>query len=303
MTALPNPAAPPSEAVFRPHITVIVPVYNHWHLVPKLLEGLAAQTLGTDRFEVLLVDNGSDSIPGMALPEWARMLSCTTPGSYAARNEAIRHARGDLLAFTDADCRPSPQWLEQGWAQCRAGQMGDIVAGGIVVEPEDWSRMSLYEIYDIALGLPQKRFVRYGFGVTANLFVPRAVVERIGPFEAKRFSGGDAEFCRRATRLGVPLSYLEAAVVIHPARREWHELESKIRRIKGGQITAGPWRRRAAYAIRAILPPVPAFCYAMAASRLSLRQRLLACWVQFRLWFVEISELARLLLGKQPLRS
>ncbi|MDX2028161.1 MAG: glycosyltransferase family A protein [Alphaproteobacteria bacterium] len=292
----------PAQSVTHLNLTVIVPVYNHWHLVPELLACLESQTLDKSRFELLLVDNGSDSVPTLALPEWARLLVCPTPGSYAARNEAIRQARGPLLAFTDADCRPRPQWLEKGLAECRAGHMAGIVAGGISVEPEDWNRISLYEIYDVALGLPQKRFVRYGFGVTANLFVPRAVIDKVGPFESKRFSGGDAEFCRRATSLGVALSYCEDASIMHPARRSWRELESKLRRVKGGQLAAGPLKRRVIYAVRTVMPPAVAWLYAMAAPRLSFRQRLLVCWVQFRLWFVELSELFRLLRGKRPVR-
>jgi glycosyltransferase involved in cell wall biosynthesis len=92
--------------------SVIVPVFNHWQLIPLLLDLLKNQTIPDSRFEIILVDNGSDHIPEIDdLPGNTRIIGCSTPGSYAARNEGIKHAKGRILAFTDADCRPAPCWL------------------------------------------------------------------------------------------------------------------------------------------------------------------------------------------------
>lgn len=286
-------------------VSVIVPVYNHWHLVPGLLEHLEAQAFGPSGFELLLVDNGSDSIPEtLFLPTWARLLCCATPGSYAARNEAIRHARGEVLVFTDADCLPHVQWLERGLQCWRAsGNRLLIVAGGISVEPEDWQRMTASEIYDVALGLPQSRYVRRGYAITANLFVPRAVFDKAGMFDPTRFSGGDAEFCRRALLHGAQLEYCGSATVSHPARRNWLELKTKKRRVKGGQIAAGNVARRLYFLLRTLLPPVDLWWRIIRAPRLSVKQRLLACLLQGRLWGVELAEVFRLLCGASPIRN
>ena len=73
----------------RPRFSVLVPVYEQWDLVPKLLACLAAQTFPQDRFEVILADNGSPNFaPPAALPVNVRIVSCPQPGSYAARNAA-----------------------------------------------------------------------------------------------------------------------------------------------------------------------------------------------------------------------
>src|SRR5690606_21948790 len=94
--------------------SVIVTVNDHWDLVLWLLERLREQSLSQDRFEVLLVDNGStQSSPPDELPGNVRILTCSTPGSYAARNVAIEAARGAWLVFTDADCLPRSDWLER----------------------------------------------------------------------------------------------------------------------------------------------------------------------------------------------
>lgn len=297
--------AKPCETLQVPDISVIVPVYNHWDLIPSLLECLARQTVGVERFELLLVDNASTqfSVPS-GFPAWVRILECPTPGSYAARNRALEDARGELLAFTDADCLPQAQWLEALLREYSEATVELVVAGKIQVEPASWAAPTVYELYDVALGLPQQRYVsRRGYGVTANLAMPRALLDELGGFDCSRFSGGDADFCRRARAGGARLVYCELAAVIHPARRSWHELAKKVRRLKGGQIRAGTARQRLIFAVRTLLPPLRAWVFALQATRLTHRQRLCVCLVQFGLWGVELKELARLLAGGQPSRD
>ena len=94
-------------------VEVIVPVFNDQIRLNHLLESLALQTLDPNLFIVTIVDNGSESpivIPG-SLPYSCKLISCSIPGSYAARNAAWP-ARA-LIAFTDADCLPAT-WLEAG---------------------------------------------------------------------------------------------------------------------------------------------------------------------------------------------
>lgn len=228
-----------------PLVSVIVPVYNQWQLIPELIERLRAQTIGSDRFELLLVDNGSDQLPALALSSFStKQLICTTPGSYAARNHGAGFATGEILAFTDADCRPHPQWLAKGVACLRQyDNTGSLIGGAITVVAANPASPNPYELYDTILGLPQELYVRVsGFSVTANLFVLKAVYDRLDGFDAGRLSGGDADFCRRATALGCGLHYCAGALVEHPARTSLDALITKVRRIKGGSSSR---RRRA----------------------------------------------------------
>jgi GT2 family glycosyltransferase len=286
-------------------ISVIVPIYNHWHLVPTLLECLTAQHCPQQDFEILLTDNGSDSIPTLPdLSPNARILQCERAGSYAARNHAIAHAQGRILAFTDADCRPSPQWLSSARALIEDDPPDDlIVAGGVRVVPADVGQPNAFELLDMVLGIPQAHYARHGFGVTANLFVTRSVVQRIGGFDATRFSGGDADLCHRATASGARLVYHEPALVEHPARSDWAEAAGKARRIKGGQICTGSPRERAGWALRTLVPPLVSWFRVMSASQLTFPQKLAACAVHGRLWMAGIVEMLLLLAGvKKPER-
>ncbi|MBF7731162.1 glycosyltransferase family 2 protein [Pseudomonas sp. N040] len=289
----------------QPLVSVIVPVYNHWTLIPRLLACLEAQTLPESQFEVILVDNGSDWIPAdLSLPGNACILVCKTPGSYAARNAAIGQARGQFLAFTDADCHPCPVWLEAGIERLMCFPAGNtLIAGAVRMIAANPTRPTSSELYDIALGIPQKLYVERGFGVTANLFVPKRLIELAGPFDAGRFSGGDAEFCRRATRLGARLVYHETALVEHPARQHWSELASKARRIKGGQVCAGSLLKRLEWMVRTGIPPLHAWKRVIRSSGLSREQKLTVCLLQFRLWLVGLGEMIQLVLRlKKPQR-
>lgn len=292
---------PPHRA--RPCLSVIVPVYEQWQLIGHLLAAIAGQTRPVDDIEVLLVDNGSrETIVPAALPSFARILTCAAPGSYAARNVGAGQARGTWLVFTDADCRPGPGWLQ---AYDRA--IGDdraavaLFAGPVDVVPAG-DRPNWCEVYDMVRGIPQAHYVRRGYAATANLAVPKAVFEQLGGFDDRRFSGGDAEFCRRAGRRGIPIRYVADAVVAHPARDTWHELSTKARRVKGGQLTAGPLKRRLLWHLATLVPPFRESFRLLRSDRFPMHYRLIAAAVQNRLWLVQVAEMIRLLSGKTPER-
>lgn len=283
-----------------PAVSVIVPVYRDWARVPDLLRALAAQTLRN--FEVVLVDNdpGSAGHPAGGDGLDICRIPCATPGSYAARNAGVAVARGRLLAFTDADCRPDPDWLAA-LAAAHAAAPGLILAGPIRLEvgpdPGPW------EIFDAVRGMPQAVFVRHGYAVTANLALGAGVMERLGGFDPTRLSGGDAEFCRRAGRHGVGLRLIPEAVVAHPARPDRAAVATKARRIKGGQLAAGPPLRRALWTLRSLTPPLremAAYLTGREAARWPWRWRLLACRVRLALWGVELAEMVRLLILRTP---
>jgi glycosyltransferase involved in cell wall biosynthesis len=290
-----------------PALSVIVPVFRQWDLAPGLLAALADQDMGPGAVEILLIDNdpGTPPPPALvaALPATARLLPCPAPGSYAARNAGAAAARGELLVFTDVDCRPRPGWLA---ALARAAKEtpGMLLAGAVEMEPapatED-GRVNPFAAYDRIRGIPQALYVAHGYGATANLATPRAVFERLGGFDAKRFSGGDAAFCRRAGRAGHGIRLVEAAVVRHPCRDSWATLATKARRVKGGQIAGGAVRSRAIWLLRSLTPPLRATLRFLRA-RAPWVERRAAIGVLYRLWGVELAEIARLLAGGRPER-
>lgn len=199
-------------------VAVVVPVLDGAGVLPGCLDALAAQT-GAPPFEVVVVDNGSrDGTAALAAahPVVARVVAEPRRGSYAARNAGIRATTAPVLAFTDADCRPLPQWLRAGTAA-----LGDADAVGGQVRAVTGEPPTLWERYDRATYLDQGRAVRdEGYAATANLLVRRAVLAVVGPFDDALASSGDLEWGQRATRAGVRLAHAPDAVVEHLARRD-----------------------------------------------------------------------------------
>jgi glycosyltransferase involved in cell wall biosynthesis len=196
--------------------SVIVPVRNGGRDVRELLESLAAQTLPRDRFEVVVGDDGSTdgTCDGLAREDGLVRIAAGPPlNSYAARNRAVRAARGPVLAFCDADCRPEPEWLENGLA---ALERADLVAGRIrFALPE---RRTVWTLLDIDGSKDHERQVRNGTAETANLFVRRELYDRVGGFDDSLPEHGDFDFVSRCVAGGARLVYDAHAVVWHPVR-------------------------------------------------------------------------------------
>lgn len=287
----------------RCDISVVVPIYEQWHLVSQLFDALEQQDISKHRWECLLVDNGSQEVPPASeLPAFVTLLHCEKPGSYAARNVAIAHAKGELLVFTDSDCVPGRDWLSLLWSAYERQSRQSLLAGGVRVTKFEDGPHNIVELYDSAMGLPQARYVKRGYAVTANLSIPAEVMDKLEGFDDSRFSGGDADFCRRAATQGIALAFIPEASVRHPARSSFREIATKLKRVKGGQIRAGSLRRRVKFFIRTFVPPVWAYWYIVSSDTLTSIDKLKVLAFQNRLWLVEMSEVMLLVLGKPPER-
>jgi len=217
-------------------VSVVIPVFNDPEGLGQCLQRLAEQQLGTPVFEVIVVDNGS--VPPVRIaaeyPFPLKLIRHETPGSYAARNAGVRAASADCLAFTDADCRPAPDWLDSGYAVILASEGNCVVGGDVVFTLAD--KPTAVAMYQYLRGFGQESNVRdRGFAATANLFCTRAQFDTVGPFEERLLSGGDSEWCWRATRHGLAVRYSPAVIVLTPARSSLRSAIRQARRVAAGR--------------------------------------------------------------------
>ncbi|WP_282040880.1 glycosyltransferase family 2 protein [Halomonas alimentaria] len=217
-------------------VSVIIPTYCDWEGVDTCLAGLRELTGLAPCPEIFVVNNAPEDGPSavIAWPDNSRLLNEPKPGSYAARNRGIAEARGEVLAFLDADCSPQPGWLESALA-CLETQGADLVAGHIQLTYRG-SKLTPAECYEKAFAFRQAQNVEQGVAVTANLVVKREVFDSVGVFNEKMMSGGDFEFTRRATAAGFKLVYCPNAVVRHPARNTLSSLAQKAKRVLAGSM-------------------------------------------------------------------
>ena len=222
------------EAADGPSVSVIIPVFNQHDELQLCLEAVRRQNYPLDRLEIIVVDNGSHS--PLNLDECAVPVTCiqeSQRGSYAARNRGIACSTSEILAFTDADCVPAPDWVERGVARMvEVGEAG-LVGGRIEVTVHDPLRPTLAERYERAWAFPQEAYLAEGFSATANLFTTRTTFERVGVFDASLMSSGDWEWGQRVRSRGFPQRFSPDVIVFHPARRTVRDLTAKAARVSG----------------------------------------------------------------------
>lgn len=216
-------------------VAVVIPARNAADTLGYCLDGLAAQD-GAGRFRTVVVDDGStDATAAIAGHHRISPVVVRGPGrgSYAARNAGAAAAEAAVLAFTDADCIPSPGWLAAGWTALNdTDHSWDLVGGRIAWLTEAEGPVARY---DRATYLTQEQFVtEQAFAATANLFVPAAVFHRLGGFDEGLRSGGDVEFGNRARAAGYRLGFADDAVVWHRPRTTYRELWALHRRLGTG---------------------------------------------------------------------
>ena len=194
----------------QPIVSVVVPVRDNADGITSLLACLERQTIGRERFEVLIGDDGSSVAPP-GHGDTVRVFSGPPRTSYAARNRAAKEARADLLAFCDSDCLPDPRWLEEGLAVL---EVADVVGGEVVFTPP--GQPSVWSLLTMDMFLDQGRSLRLSQGVTANLLVRREHFDRLGGFDESLPSGGDFDFVTRSADAGARVVFAPGAVVRHP---------------------------------------------------------------------------------------
>ncbi|MBD2664245.1 hypothetical protein B6N60_01214 [Richelia sinica FACHB-800] len=223
---------------FLPKVSVVIPIYNGEADLPDLINCLLSQTYPKEQVEYLLVDNHSCDRTLAILKATAENSAINLQplsenqiqSSYAARNTGIRAANSEIIAFTDADCRPQPQWLHS-LIQPFVNPEVVIVAGEILALPGD----SLLEQFaEQQETLSQKHTLNHKFcpyGQTANLAIHRHVFNTSGLFRPHLTTGGDADICWRILKADLGrLEFAPDAIVQHRHRQTLQELSSQWRR-------------------------------------------------------------------------
>jgi glycosyltransferase involved in cell wall biosynthesis len=295
-----------------PFVSVIIPVLNDAEALQVCLQRLEEQTYPGDRFEVIVVDNGSDESIEPIVEGFAHARASHEPqrSSYAARNKGISLAEGEILAFLDSDCVPAQDWMERGVSHLLDAPNCGFVAGEVPVFARDPDVPTAVELFESVRAFRIEQYVRVAhFGGAGNLFVPRAVFGRVGPFRADLQSGGDFEWGQRVYAHGYTEVYADDVVVQHPARRTLQQLYRKMVRVAGGGEDLkrlGLRRRRALLGVDlelfyGLLPPLRGTVEVWTDRRLrNVGEKMIVTSVLFFAAYVRALERWRIALGGKP---
>lgn len=226
-------------------VSVIIPAFNNGEQLLMCLEALQEQTYRKDLFEIVVVDNNSTENIKEVSDKFSNTVYVkeTARGPAAARNKGISDSKGEVLAFTDSDCKPDSNWLKNGVETIVSQPDCGLVGGKVELYYENENSPNPVELYDTVSYLDQKRYVEEcHFAATANLFTKREVIRNIGVFLSDAFKGAageDTEWGRRVFRAGYKQLYQDKALVKHPAENSFMSLIKKTARLSRGNHIAG----------------------------------------------------------------
>jgi glycosyltransferase involved in cell wall biosynthesis len=201
-----------------PFVSVVVPARNAEGTIAHCLASLLRAEYDPDRREILVVDNASTDRTTAIVREFpVRCLYEGVRGASAARNRGIEAARGEIVAFTDADCVVTKAWLR---ALVHGFESPDVwgVAGEIVAYPpttpaERYVAMRKERWQQSALGSNRP------FPVTSNVAFRKETFDRVGLFDPALIKAQDKDFGWRFFAAGgLRLSYRPEALVLHRHR-------------------------------------------------------------------------------------
>lgn len=289
-------------------VSVIIPTYKDWTRLQLCLDSLKCQSYPQSCFEIIVVNNDpSVQVPSeLSIPINCRIIQEHQPGSYAARNAAIKVARGEIYAFTDSDCLPQKDWLKNGVDfleyNCNYHRLGGKVELFSERKILRWT-----EVYEMLFSFPQDNFViEQGMAVTANMFSRREVFSRVGLFDQNLMSGGDGEWGKRANAEGYEIAYLENCVVRHPTRGDLNDLIKKTRRMAGGHVMISSKKGRGALCkciVKGLFPPFGAALMALKNNTVPLSGKCKALFLAYYLKLVGFHEKVSIVFFKKDVEK
>jgi len=203
-------------------VSVIVPAHGRPDSLARCLEALSAQTFPRNGFEVIVCDDGSPKSLARAVAPFATRLTLQlvrqpNAGPAAARNRGARMARGSILAFTDDDCIPAPDWLER-LAERFEQEPGQLVGGAMEnTLPDDRYATATQLVMDGVYEYYEQHAAGNRFYSTTNLAVPADRFREVGGFNEAfpNAAGEDYDFCARWSEKGFSNSYAPDVIVGH----------------------------------------------------------------------------------------
>ena len=208
--------------IFKPFFSIVIPTYNRPGRLASCLEVIAQLDYPRDRFEVIVVDDGS-KIPLKPITDQLtghlsiQMIRQKNAGPASARNRGAAAAQGKYLVFTDDDCQPYPDWLQA--VEAALNNFPDALIGGHTVNalPDNpYSSASqllidyIYEYYNQGKG-------NATFFASNNFAMPRELFHKLGGFDTSfpLAAGEDREFCDRWLHNGFEMHYDSSIQIKH----------------------------------------------------------------------------------------
>jgi glycosyltransferase involved in cell wall biosynthesis len=209
-----------------PLVSVVIPVYNAERFLHESLDCVLAQD--HPRIEIIAVDDGSTDASPEVLARYGdavRVVRQDNAGPSAARNTGIRHARGDYVAFLDADDLWHPAKVSTQVAHLEANpEVGLVFCNWLVMDDEEPAPLARLvattpspcpeaRVADMSGWLYHKLLLDC-YVHTSTAMIRRALVEQVGPFDRSLPRGEDHDYWLRLSRLA-PFTKLSSCLSVY----------------------------------------------------------------------------------------
>ncbi|QOZ10449.1 glycosyltransferase family 2 protein [Bradyrhizobium sp. CCBAU 51765] len=259
----------------RKRISVVVPHLNQPGALKTCLSSLDAQSIPRDWFEIVVVDNGSVTLPTDVVAQYpgVRLLCEARPGPGPARNTGVAAGSGEVLAFIDADCRAHPDWLSSVWRSLHSLPSGTVLGGDVRIWRDAKPHLDAIAAYESVFAYRFKLYIeRDGYCGTGNMAMFRRDFHSVGPFAGIDVAE-DMEWGQRAQRAGLRFQYIPEMIVFHPARSSLRELyvkwDRQLLHYRNMADGTPAWRLRwIAQALLVLASPAPGIITILTSDRL-----------------------------------
>lgn len=228
----------------KPKATIAICTRNRTDDLKRCLDAL--QQLPDDGQQVLVIDNSppdNSTEKLCATYPFVTYIMEPKPGLDFARNRALREAAGDIIAFTDDDAVPDPNWLRAIIKNFNDPTVLCVTGMTMPLELETEAQEAFEHYSPFGKGFKRKEYssdthnpLAVGqIGAGANMALRKSVVQLIGPFDealdagTPTESGGDHEYFARILLAGYKIVYEPQALSWHRHRRTWQETRKAIR--------------------------------------------------------------------------
>ncbi|MDJ0843606.1 glycosyltransferase family 2 protein [Crocosphaera sp.] len=202
--------------------SLVIPTYNRPERLKTCLDSIKNLNYPGDRFEVIIVDDGSQEPLDNLVNPYRNQLNLTlirqsNAGPATARNTGANAAKGEYLAFTDDDCTLDKNWLsalENGFSKAEKALIGGKTINDLPDNPYSTASQLLIDyIYDYY----NNKSHQPTFFASNNFALSRDLFKKVGQFDVTfpLAAGEDREFCDRWLFSGYPLQYIPEAIIYH----------------------------------------------------------------------------------------
>jgi len=207
------------DAYDWPEVTVAVCVLNGEQTIRACLDSLMKLDYPREKLSILIVDNGSADKTREIVAEYAvELIFEETKGRGFARNRAWKFCKTPFIAFTDADCTVSEDWLKT--VMPAFDEQGCAIAGSDIVTPGEEPLARFFELRQIVSNKEFSGNYKFSpaFLATANAVFLIDAIKAVDGFRTTYVVAEDADICWRIVKKGYRLIYIEGGIVYHNHR-------------------------------------------------------------------------------------